>query len=1709
MSENNKSYRIKANINKDTVLNVDLSQDYNIFEVLSLKVTKSQLYKFHTSKYGCLVGRVVANGNFGIPNAKVSVFVEVENSTMMDSVLSDLYPYASVSSSNSDGIRYNLLPDEQVSSCHAQVGTFPNKRLMLDDDNILDIFDKYYRYTTRTNDAGDYMIFGVPVGQHILHVDIDLSDIGILSQKPRDLIAQGYNINQFENANQFRKSTDLDNLSQIITQNISINVMPFWGDNGVDDDETVAITRQDVVIEYKFQPTCVFMGSIISDDKSNGISKECIPTEDMGKMKKLTTGNGTIEMIRKTSFGDNDVEELRIEGTQLIDGNGTWCYNIPMNLDYMMTDEYGNMVPTDDPSKGIPTRTRVRFRFSLSDFDSDYANNHLAKVLVPNNPKDYKDLDYAFGSYTKDDEFGTKSFRDLFWNNVYTVKSYIPRIQNGDGNSGNFTGIKQINVNGANNPIPYNNIRIHLNFSYVLQCAMLKTLIAIAAIMNKIINVLKETCCNMPKGCITVGDGICPDLENWYFAPSCNYLRDTLNYVRQADGGEARDFKSIDTKNQDSETHCITKKIDYLMQCIEIKLALETDTIEFDFFNDWINGLLYIPRWFIKIRHKRSFLFGLIHIKQKMKSCMDDVFNKERRIVQQCNLEYTKDSFGHYTNVNSRVGCRKRDSKLKCHKGSGRGSARIFRAENKNGGGIVHGEPTIKKQTVYYFKPTEWISDGGRFVKANLFATDIVLLGSLNDCDKYGLPQAFKSLSSSSFKMPTSLALTNLQTTGYMYGHSTRGIYCDGINNDGIQVSDNTYAGYKKWANGTEFAANVDYDVDDYAVTEASGIDWGYSGPGQKENDNQLYNPGGHFLGISCTAAQTNIKSCINLSRVCEIGADISQRQPLVINAKRNGENKYLYGYLIPTGVITKIDVADTDFRRMFATLNYNNLRTEYDEITQTLKYKITPLNVNDFNGELNQRLLYNSNYNIFVPQNDNTENDKASIDNLFNGTLQNGTQNAPAYTYTVDTKSSDYYNFRFGVKDGEDATNKYLQKNQGVVSMPVYENSYYFYFGLKDGNTAFDRFLTNYFSPCDEGDSIYPGVETVVTNCLGYSDPTQGFVQEKLGEIKVIVSNFLSPYTITLVHNNLISPKAFDNDGEISISSPEYIEGRYHYTLISEYNEITITELPFGSYSISTHNSTESIEPISVTIEREEITQFKTMDVIPYDYRDEMANYDYDEDKNGYFKVIQNNEIYPIIISDINHCYLYYSGKEYQSIRPLVTDKRLTGLEYLDKEGNLSQRKFAYNFVGTTYLENTHIPTNIDRYYVWCGNNEFTVSAVRKSSNGSTLDAIKLGTFTISMPSAFDYYIGHKLITGKRLDEFIFKENNKTFTVVENWLPDVLQSDKFTATEKSILREQLQFNPNKSRQSITVGCINGVMPYTINVYGNGEKILDSEETTVLLHQFDSEEKNAKDGFLLDIASFIKPTDIGLTGTKYPYLVNFSDSSGKMTNNTNVTYNYDSLFILDKTKEITLYLDLCVETIGEWYLIRIEEGTGYYGFTNKGYEARLNFSSYEIGGVSYPYYNREELDKLYLGALNAISIDCLFRFSDKNIDFTSVGFTGVISQTKPMQFSMDLPTKISIEHSVEVGTCLNQPKSSLIRVVINNMAKIIDYNNTEYNQSFGTDGRPSSQDFIDANTRTNEISNENNKSFVGESIMSKLDNTKKYIPLHCPEIRYN
>lgn len=82
MNEDLKTYRIRTKVGeeKPTLLNVQLNQTYDMFEILSLKINQNNAYKYYSSDYGVIVGRVLANGGVGIPNAKVSIFIPTEES---------------------------------------------------------------------------------------------------------------------------------------------------------------------------------------------------------------------------------------------------------------------------------------------------------------------------------------------------------------------------------------------------------------------------------------------------------------------------------------------------------------------------------------------------------------------------------------------------------------------------------------------------------------------------------------------------------------------------------------------------------------------------------------------------------------------------------------------------------------------------------------------------------------------------------------------------------------------------------------------------------------------------------------------------------------------------------------------------------------------------------------------------------------------------------------------------------------------------------------------------------------------------------------------------------------------------------------------------------------------------------------------------------------------------------------------------------------------------------------------------------------------------------------------------------------------------------------------------------------------------------------------------------------------------------------------
>ncbi len=559
------SIRIRTTPNgTDKYLTVKLDQDFDFIEILSLNINQEKAYENYCSDYGVIVGRVVVNSGFGIPNARVSVFIPITEEDKANPQISGLYPYETVNDKNADGIRYNLLPKESDNQddCYTPIGTFPAKREFLDNDEMLQVYCKYYKYTTVTNSSGDFMLFGVPVGNHVLHVDADISDIGVASQKPYDLIDQGTPAKFFYSPTKFKESKNLNSLIQIKTANAGVNVQPFWGNK---DNCEIGINRVDFDLNYFVRPAAIFIGSLFGDSGKNSVNKNCRPRKKLGALCEQVPREGTIEMIRKTL--ENQIEQFDIEGGRTIDINGAWAYQIPMNLDYVVTDEFGNLIPSENPNIGIPTRSSVRFRISMDEGGGTGRLRTRGKYLVPHNPRTLSEIDFSFDKTTKDE-----SFTDIYWNKIYSVKNFISKVEKSGASkkAKTYTGIKDVDgCSGDKSPFPFNRTYTKNNVLFSIICFILKLIATLVSALNGFLCWLKglEIAGWKPFKNVKPIQLVCQSEPETYWTPGCG-----------------------DTVEQYTD-------------CVSAVLAEQLDLFEFDFYNDWVNGTLYY--YSLKYKKKR------------------------------------------------------------------------------------------------------------------------------------------------------------------------------------------------------------------------------------------------------------------------------------------------------------------------------------------------------------------------------------------------------------------------------------------------------------------------------------------------------------------------------------------------------------------------------------------------------------------------------------------------------------------------------------------------------------------------------------------------------------------------------------------------------------------------------------------------------------------------------------------------------------------------------------------------------------------------------------------------------------------------------------------------------------------------------------------------------------------------------------------------
>ena len=502
----NKSQRISIDPNTPSTDNhiiIKLDQEIDTLEFLSMTLGVNDVYQNFNADYGVLIGRVTANDGIGIENAKISIFIPLSDTDANIGEIASIYPYVNPTDKNNDGKRYNLLPRvaqiEQTTGEYKPkqpFGSFPIKPELVTNLEFLDVYKKYYKYTALTNSAGDYMIFGAPIGTQTVHLSVDITDIGKYSMNPAAMVRNlGYSPNLFtDNGSKIKPSTDLGDLPNIETQEISVDIAPFWGDIA---NFTIGITRQDFRIRATLVNTFTIFGSSFTDG-SDAMWGDNIDTggKSLDELfRARDDANTTVGIFSKRigiiseeiyyyppNITDIDIENgnVKDDGSDMLvldktqyssyKRDGDFALLISCNRNKVITDEQGNEVSIDyNSTNGIFTEFRgfVIFEIKSDDVPMNFTGNIGDKTtLVPFRMKlkfpQYAPMAHSFGVpnninppldlNTSDTKVWRKEHFKFQANKIYSVSRFHPTVFHSSTNSDNNDKIRFFTHDGINTP---------------------------------------------------------------------------------------------------------------------------------------------------------------------------------------------------------------------------------------------------------------------------------------------------------------------------------------------------------------------------------------------------------------------------------------------------------------------------------------------------------------------------------------------------------------------------------------------------------------------------------------------------------------------------------------------------------------------------------------------------------------------------------------------------------------------------------------------------------------------------------------------------------------------------------------------------------------------------------------------------------------------------------------------------------------------------------------------------------------------------------------------------------------------------------------------------------------------------------------------------------------------------------------------------------
>lgn len=179
-------YRLKTKIlpEQNQYLTVKIDQNFDSLDILTLSIYGTDVYPNPCGDWGVVIGRVVDSNNFPMENVKIGYIIDLDEDDSNDITIRTIY-------NDIVGSKYPLLPKYKVNKNHFPVGGFPSEDEVMSNSALEYVYKKYFKYVASTNQNGDYVILGVPLGSGSLLMNFDSTDAGSLSTTPIQQLATG------------------------------------------------------------------------------------------------------------------------------------------------------------------------------------------------------------------------------------------------------------------------------------------------------------------------------------------------------------------------------------------------------------------------------------------------------------------------------------------------------------------------------------------------------------------------------------------------------------------------------------------------------------------------------------------------------------------------------------------------------------------------------------------------------------------------------------------------------------------------------------------------------------------------------------------------------------------------------------------------------------------------------------------------------------------------------------------------------------------------------------------------------------------------------------------------------------------------------------------------------------------------------------------------------------------------------------------------------------------------------------------------------------------------------------------------------------------------------------------------------------------------------------------------------------------------------